>query len=226
MGPLFFKTEFYYIELNIIKSWSNVKNHSILEPEQPWELSSIYCSFFLSFLTEVQLIYNVVLVSGVQQSDSVIHTYVYFLINIYLFIFGCVVSSLLHTGSAQLRRAGATLRCGTRASHCGGFSCRGSRALGMRAQQLWLMGSRAQAQQLWHTDLVAPWHVGSSQTRDRTWVPCIGRRILNHCATGEVPYIYIFFRFFSPYRLLQNIEYSSLCYTYLLFFSIAFPRQY
>ena len=33
--------------------------------------------------------------------------------------------------------------------------------------------------------LVAPWHVGSSQTRARTLVPCIGRWILNHCATRE-----------------------------------------
>ena len=32
---------------------------------------------------------------------------------------------------------------------------------------------------------VAPWHVGSSQTRARTRVPCIGRQILNHCATRE-----------------------------------------
>ena len=39
--------------------------------------------------------------------------------------------------------------------------------------------------------LVAPRHlriVGSSQTRDRTHVPCIGRRILNHWATREVPF--------------------------------------
>ena len=35
--------------------------------------------------------------------------------------------------------------------------------------------------------LVAPQHVGSSWTTDRTCVPCIGRRILNHCATREVP---------------------------------------
>ena len=34
--------------------------------------------------------------------------------------------------------------------------------------------------------LVAPWHVGSSQTRDRTRVPSVGRQILNHCATREV----------------------------------------
>ena len=33
--------------------------------------------------------------------------------------------------------------------------------------------------------LVAPWHVGSSWTRAQTHVPCIGRRILNHCATRE-----------------------------------------
>ena len=32
-----------------------------------------------------------------------------------------------------LQRAGATLRCGARASHCGGFSCCGAQALGMRA---------------------------------------------------------------------------------------------
>ena len=56
-----------------------------------------------------------------------------------------------------------------------------------RLQQLWHTGSRAQAQQLWHTGLVAPQNVGSSRTRARTRVPCIGRRILNHCATREAP---------------------------------------
>ena len=53
-------------------------------------------------------------------------------------------------------------------------------------QQLWLEGSRAQAQQ-WYMGLVALWHVGSSRTRDRTHVPCIGRWILNHWTTREVP---------------------------------------
>ena len=61
----------------------------------------------------------------------------------------------------------------------------GFSSCGSRAQQLWLVGSRAQAQQLWHTGLVARRHVGSSRTRDRTHVPCIGRRILNHCTTKE-----------------------------------------
>ena len=73
-----------------------------------------------------------------------------------------------------------------------GFRHVGFSSCGMRAQQLWLAGSRAQAQQLWHTGLVALWHVGSSQIRARTRVPCIGRRILNLCATREVPaYMYL-----------------------------------
>ena len=53
------------------------------------------------------------------------------------------------------------------------------------------MGSRAQAQQLWPTGLVSPQHVGSSRTRDRTRVPCIGRQILNHCATREVRVLFL-----------------------------------
>ena len=58
----------------------------------------------------------------------------FFLINLFiLFIFGCVGSSLLRVGFLYLRRAGATLRCGAWASHCGGFSCCGARALGARA---------------------------------------------------------------------------------------------
>ena len=37
--------------------------------------------------------------------------------------------------------------------------------------------------------LVVPRHVGSSRTRARTHVPCIGRWILNHCATREAPLV-------------------------------------
>ena len=47
---------------------------------------------------------------------------------------------------------------------------------GTWAQSLWLLGSRTQIQQLWSSGSVALWHVGSSQTRDRTYVSCIGRR--------------------------------------------------
>ena len=88
-------------------------------------------------------------------------------------------------GYCSLRCAGFSLQwlllLRSMGSRCTGFS-----SCGMRAQYLWLMGSRAQAQQLWRTGLVAQWHVGSSRTRSPTHVPCIGRRILNHCATREV----------------------------------------
>ena len=73
----------------------------------------------------------------------------------------------------------------SKGSRHAGFSC-----CGTRAQQLWLMGSRVLAQQLWRTGLAAPWHVGSSQTRAQTRVPCTGRWILNHCATREVQMYY------------------------------------
>ena len=72
-----------------------------------------------------------------------------------------------------MQQAGATLHRGARASHCRGLSCCGAQAPDAQAQQLSLMGP------------VAPRHVGSSQTRARTRVPCIGRQILNHCATRE-----------------------------------------
>ena len=97
---------------------------------------------------------------------------------------------------------------------CAGFSLQwllllrstGSRRMGFsscgaQAQLLWLAGSKAQAQYLWHTGLVAPQHVGSSRIRAQTRVPCIGRRILNHCAIREVPTKFlIYFKRIKSYK--------------------------
>ena len=81
-------------------------------------------------------------------------------------------------------RAGATPHCGARAFHYRGLSCCGAQAPDAQAQQLWLTGP------------AAPRHVGSSQTRARARVPCIGRQTLNHCATREAPgFIFLFFIF-------------------------------
>ena len=41
------------------------------------------------------------------------------------------------------------------------------------------------ARQLWHTGLTVPLHEGSSQIRDQTHFPCIGK-ILNHWTTRDV----------------------------------------
>ena len=86
------------------------------------------------------------------------------------------------------------LHCGVWACPCGGSSCRRTQARGTRlqklqhvAQQLQLPGCRAQAQQLWHTGLVAPQHVGSSRIRGQTRVSCNGRGILYHWATRGAP---------------------------------------
>ena len=120
-----------------------------------------------------------------------------FLKKIYLFSFGCIGSSLPRVGFLSCcSELGLLFVGGARVSHCGGFSYCRARALGVRASVVvarepsscgaWALG-HVGLQQLWRMGLVAPRHVGSSQTRAGTCVPCIGRRILNHCATREVP---------------------------------------
>ena len=96
-----------------------------------------------------------------------------------LFIYGCVGSSFLREVFLQLWQEGATLHHSVQASHYRGLSCFGAQAPDAQAQQLWLTGP------------VAPRHVGSSQTRARTRVPCIGRQTLNHCATREAHMMFL-----------------------------------
>ena len=70
-----------------------------------------------------------------------------------------------------------------------------------------------QAQQLWLTGPVAPRHVGSSQTRARTRVPCIGRRTLNHCATREAPQSLIFMQKITVHiQIKAKFKTHSACY--------------
>ena len=82
---------------------------------------------------------------------------------------------LRQAGATLHRGAGATLHRGARASHQRGPSHCGAQAPDAQAQQLWLTGP------------AAPRHVGSSQTRVRTHVPCTSRQTPNHCATREAP---------------------------------------
>ena len=103
-----------------------------------------------------------------------------------------------------MRQVGATLHRGARASHYRGLSCCGAQAPDAQAQQLWLTG------------LVAPWHVGSSQTRARTRVPCIGRQILNHCATREAPTSVLDLTYTVHTVLPQTGHVTSACCTLAL----------
>ena len=145
-------------------------------------LSHKSLSYFPTFLAThscpISLLLEFILASHLSEMETPdCRTYILFFKFIYfiLFIYGCVGSSFLCEGFLQLRRAGTTLHRGARASHYRGLSCSGAQAPDAQAQQLWLTG------------LVAPQHVGSSRTRAQTCVPCIGRWILNHCATREVP---------------------------------------
>ena len=72
-----------------------------------------------------------------------------------------------------------------RASPCSGSSCGRAQALGSWTRSLWGSG------------LVAPQHVGSSWTTDRTGVPCIARQILNHWTNREAPVVNFYAYFLS-----------------------------
>ena len=156
-----------------------MNRHSML-PLKPCQLLPIWCTekehWFGSQVSWFQ--------SQLNNHGQITHYFFFFLdilfyflfiyLNfIYLFIYGCVGSSFLCEGFLQLRQAGATPHRGAQASHHRGLSRGGAQA------------PDAQAQQLWPTGPIAPRHVGSSQTRARTRVPCIGRQTLNHCATRE-----------------------------------------
>ena len=55
----------------------------------------------------------------------------------------------------------------------------------------WRAVSRARGRQSWwRTGLAAAQHVGSSQTRDGTHIPCTGSWILYHWASREAPEFY------------------------------------
>ena len=104
----------------------------------------------------------------------------FFNINLFIYLWLCWVF-IAAWGLSLVAVSGATLHCGAQASRCGGFSCCGARALGMRASVVV------------HVGLVAAQHVGSSWTRARTRVPCIGRQIFNHCTTREAQKVFLKF---------------------------------
>ena len=90
---------------------------------------------------------------------------------IYVFCCCCAGSSSLHISFPQFRRAGTTLWLQVQPSHCRGFSCGTARAVGRPGFTAYCPHSI----------------VASSWTRDRTHVPCIGRRIPTHSTTRDIP---------------------------------------
>ena len=69
---------------------------------------------------------------------------------------------------------------------CVGFSLRGLLLLqSMGSRHMGFSICSTQAQESWHTGLVAPQHVESSQTRDWTRDPSTGRQTPVHWTTGK-----------------------------------------
>ena len=68
--------------------------------------------------------------------------------------------------------------------------------------------------------LVALWLVESSQTRDQTRVPCIGRQIPIHCTTRQVQYLLSWYSAFLIVWTL-NIPHSQKSGTFL--FNLSYP---
>ena len=122
--------------------------------------------------------------------------------------FGCVGSSFLCEGFLQLWQAGATPHRNVRAHHRRGLSRCGAQAPDAQAQQLWLTGP------------AAPRHVGSSQARAQTRVPCISRQTPNHCATREAPSQ--LFNSYSEFYILCTVFFFSTYSIWLCFKSLCF----
>ena len=114
-------------------------------------------------------------------------------INLFLFLavlgFHCCAWAFSSHGAQELLSSHSA-----RTSHLGGVSWCGSR--------LWSTGT----QWLWCIDLVVPWHVESSWTRDQTRVSCIGRQrqILTTEPSGK-PYIDFCILILNPVALLNSL---------------------
>ena len=102
-----------------------------------------------------------------------------FLKNLFIYSFMAVLGLRFCARAFSSCGKRGSLFIAVRGPHYRGLSCCGAQAPDAQAQQLWLTGP------------VAPRHVGSSQTRARTRVSCIGRQILNNCATREAPTLLI-----------------------------------
>ena len=159
---------------------------------------------YSKYPTRSALRYQKTETNTVPSAQSHSHFNLYICINnfIYLLIFGCTEPLLLGTDFLSPQQVGATLLWGVQASHRGGFSwggawalgCTGFSSCGRKVQQLQLPCYGAQARQVWHTDSAVLQRVESSWTRGQTRGPCIGKWILTHWTTKEVPHIPVLFK--------------------------------
>ena len=131
--------------------------------------------------------------------NTPIHICVWYIVSwlfLKIHLFGCAGPSLPHKSFLQLWWAGV-------------LSCHAPPALG------------AQAQWSQHTGLGAPGHVGSSQIRDQTLVPCIGRQSLMHWTTREIQYFSsLFSALLCQKAKVNSAEYKRMTWKLLYYFSV------
>ena len=119
------------------------------------ELLMTFSFFFLTFFFFIHIC-----------AFQIFCNYFIYLFLILLIFFGCAGYLLLCRLFFSCREWGLLSCRGFQASHCGGFSCCVTRALGK-----W--PSVAVASGLCSMGFVAPQHVGSSQIGDQTCISCI-----------------------------------------------------
>ena len=127
-------------------------------------LFSISLIFLLIFITSFLLV-ALRLVFPSFSSFLKIYLFIYFWLRL-VFIAACGLSLVAASGGYSLLQCVGFLLWWLLLLWSTGSRYAGFSSCGTWAQQLWLTGSRAQAQQLWHAGLVALWHVGSSRTKD------------------------------------------------------------
>ena len=132
---------------------------------------------------------------------------------IFIYLYLCWVFVAAH-GLSLFATSRGYSSCGPRASHCGGFSYCRAQALG---SVVVVHGCPNYC-----PAVVAPQHVGPSQTRDWNCVPCIASQILNHQTTREAPKVASFWHDNStPEHLFTGI----LVHMYRIFTKAVFVRK-
>ena len=131
---------------------------------------------------------------------------------------------------------------GAWASHSNSFSFCRAQALGhtgfgsccLWAQQLWFVGSRAQAQQLLCKGLAALQHVGSSRTSNRTHAPALADVFLSTVPPEKSQFSFLFMsmlyyvchmQFQGIYFKCQDLGYELTTVFFCFFFSFLKSRQ-
>ena len=143
--------------------------------------------------------------------DSTFYLLLQFLTSSFI-SFDCAGSSLVHELFSNCGEQELPACCGTQPSHRGGLFCCGAQTPGhpviwsrsARAQQSWLLGSRAGAQSLGHTGLVVPHHMDLPRSGMETASPALANGFFTSEPPGKPCYYNLSQNIFSRSVVLNN----------------------